>query len=135
VPAHRIVIGHSCGTGDFSYHTVIARGGSYLGFDRFGLELLHPDRLRLAALIGLLGIGFERQIVLSHDTVWCWRGRAPKLPAELLPHWKPTYVFETIVPRLRAAGVADAKIRTMLEENPRRYFRGEPAAEAISASG
>ena len=26
-------------------------------------------------LIGLLGIGFHNQIVLSHDSVWCWRGR------------------------------------------------------------
>jgi len=135
VPAHAIVIGHSCGASDVHYHLEMLDRGATLGFDRFGLEILHPDRERLAVLIGLLGLGFERQLVLSHDTVWCWRGRAPKLPAELLPHWKPTYVFETIVPRLRAAGVADAKIRTMLEENPRRYFRGEPAAEAISASG
>jgi phosphotriesterase-related protein len=59
--------------------------------------------------------------------VWCWRGRAPKLPPDLLPFWKPTYVFETIVPRLREAGVSDEKIRTMLVENPRRYFAGEAA--------
>ena len=38
---------------------------------------------RLAVLIGLLGVGFERQLVLSHDTVWCWRGRAPTLPPSL----------------------------------------------------
>jgi phosphotriesterase-related protein len=83
-----------------------------------------PDRERLAVLIGLLGIGFERQLVLSHDTVWCWRGRAPKLPPDLLPLWKPTYVFETIVPKLKEAGVSQAKIETMLVENPRRYFAG-----------
>src|SRR5205085_4995339 len=56
--------------------------GAYLGFDRFWLELLHPDRARQAALIALLGVGFERQIVLSHDTVWCWRGRAPGVRSE-----------------------------------------------------
>ena len=38
VPAHRIVIGHSCGTSDHDYHMGIARSGSYLGFDRFGLS-------------------------------------------------------------------------------------------------
>ncbi len=73
---------------------------------------------------GLLGVGFERQLVLSHDTVWCWRGRAPTLPPGALPDWQPTYVLKTIVPRLRDAGVAEAKIRTMLVENPRRYFAG-----------
>lgn len=128
VAPHAIVIGHSCGASDVHYHLQMLDRGAVLGFDRFGLELLHPDRERLAVLIGLLGLGFERQLVLSHDTVWCWRGRPPKLPPDLLPLWKPTYVFETIVPRLRAAGVSEEKIRTMLVENPRRYFAGEPAA-------
>jgi phosphotriesterase-related protein len=119
-----VVIGHSCGASDVHYHLTMLDRGAVLGFDRFGLEILHPDRERLAILIGLLGLGFERQLVLSHDTVWCWRGRAPTLPPELEQRWKPTYVFETIVPRLRSAGVADEKIATMLVENPRRYFAG-----------
>jgi phosphotriesterase-related protein len=125
VDPRAVVIGHSCGASDVHYHLQMLDRGAVLGFDRFGLEILHPDRERLAVLIGLLGIGFERQLVLSHDTVWCWRGRAPKLPPELLPHWKPTYVFESIVPALRSAGVPEGKIRTMLVDNPRRYFTGE----------
>jgi len=124
VAPHAVVIGHSCGASDVHYHLDMLDRGATLGFDRFGLEILHPDRERLAVLIGLLGIGFERQLVLSHDTVWCWRGRAPKLPPDLLPLWKPTYVFETIVPKLREAGVSQEKISTMLVENPRRYFAG-----------
>ena len=127
VAPHAIIVGHSCGSTDVRYHLAMLDRGAVLGFDRFGLEMLHPDRERLAVLIGLLGVGFEHQLVLSHDTVWCWRGRAPNLPPELLPHWKPTYVFETIVPRLRAAGVAEAKIQAMLVDNPCRYFAGEPA--------
>jgi phosphotriesterase-related protein len=124
VDPRAVVVGHSCGQSDVHYHLDMLDRGATLGFDRFGLEILHPDRERLAVLIGLLGIGFERQLVLSHDTVWCWRGRAPKLPPDLLPLWKPTYVFETIVPTLREAGVSQAKIETMLVENPRRYFAG-----------
>jgi len=128
VAPHAVVIGHSCGASDVHYHLDMLDRGATLGFDRFGLEILHPDRERLAVLIGLLGIGFERQLVLSHDTVWCWRGRAPKLPPDLLPLWKPTYVFETIVPKLKEAGVSAQKIDTMLVENPRRYFAGEAIA-------
>jgi phosphotriesterase-related protein len=124
VDPRAVVVGHSCGQSDVHYHLDMLDRGATLGFDRFGLEILHPDRERLAVLIGLLGIGFERQLVLSHDTVWCWRGRAPKLPPDLLPLWKPTYVFETIVPKLREAGVSAEKISTMLVENPRRYFAG-----------
>ena len=117
-----IVVGHSCGASDVSYHLRMLDRGAYLGFDRFGLEMLHPDRERLAVLIGLLGLGFERQLVLSHDTVWCWRGRELKLPAETLARWQPTYVLREILPKLRAAGVAEEKIQAMLVDNPRRYF-------------
>jgi phosphotriesterase-related protein len=125
VDPRRVIIGHSCGSADLRYHTDLLDRGAYLGFDRFGLELLHPDRLRLAALIGLLGIGFERQIVLSHDTVWCWRGRPLPVPAEqLAPLWDPRHVLQHIVPALREAGVRQEKIDAMLVANPRRYFEG-----------
>jgi len=119
----RVVIGHSCGSADLRYHLDLLDRGAYLGFDRFGLEILQPDRLRLAALIGLLGIGFERQIVLSHDTVWCWRGRPLPVPAaQMAPLWDPRHVLQHIVPALRDAGVGQDKIDAMLVENPRRYF-------------
>jgi phosphotriesterase-related protein len=122
VPPNAIVVGHCCGSSNLDYHLTMLDRGAYLGFDRFGLEILHPDRARLAALIGLLGVGFERQIVLSHDTVWCWRGRAPLVDASVLGDWHPTHIFRKIIPRLREAGVPQAKIDTMLIENPRRYF-------------
>jgi len=89
--------------------------------------MLHPDRARTAALIGLLGVGFERQIVLSHDTVWCWRGRAPVVPAGAMADWQPTHLFRKVIPRLREAGVSPAKIDTMLIENPRRFFADDLA--------
>jgi phosphotriesterase-related protein len=117
-----VIVGHSCGSSNLDYHLALLDRGTTLGFDRFGLELLHPDRARLGALLGLLGLGFERQIVLSHDTVWCWRGRAPILPPEVLADWEPTHLFRTIIPQLREAGVPSHKIDTMLVENPRRYF-------------
>jgi len=122
VPPSSIVIGHSCGSSNLDYHLALLDRGAYLGFDRFGLELLHPDRARKAALIGLLGVGFERQIVLSHDTVWCWRGRAPAVPASVVGDWQPTHLFRKIIPHLREAGVSQTKIDVMLVENPRRYF-------------
>jgi len=122
VSPQRIVVGHSCGSADLRYHTDMLDRGAYLGFDRFGLEIAQPDRLRLAALIGLLGIGFDKQIVLSHDSVWCWRGRPFDLPEHILPKWRPTHLFEEIVPALRGAGVPQEKIDNLLVHNPRRYF-------------
>lgn len=122
VDLHRVIIGHSCGSADLRYHVDMLDRGCYLGFDRLGLDILHPDRLRKAALIGLLGIGFENRIVLSHDTVWCSRGRPLPFASDVIPNWHPTHVFKNIVPALRQAGVAQEKINTMLVDNPRRFF-------------
>ena len=125
VDLQRVIIGHSCGSADLGYHRDMLGRGCFLGFDRFGLDFLHPDQLRLAALIGLLGVGYEKQIVLSHDSVWCWLGRGLDLPpetAKLVENWKPTHVFRNIVPALKRAGVSEEKIRAMLVDNPRRYF-------------
>ncbi len=35
----KVVIGHSCGSSDLRYHTDMLDRGTYLGFDRFGLDL------------------------------------------------------------------------------------------------
>ena len=129
VPAHRIIIGHSCGTSDHDYHMRIARNGSYLGFDRFGLDILRPDEERVKALAALLRAGVGAQLVVSHDSVWCWRGAplpAPEIQIQLEKVWNPTHFLTRIAPRLRDQGVDEAEIEALLVDNPRRFFAGEP---------
>jgi phosphotriesterase-related protein len=130
VPAHRVVIGHSCGTSDHAYHRRIAAGGSYLGFDRFGLEILHPDAERVAALLRLIAAGAGDRVVVSHDSVWCWRGEP--LPRAMLAQaseaWNPTHFSRRIAPRLRDGGATDAQIEALLVDNPRRFFAGAALA-------
>ncbi len=127
VPANRIVIGHSCGTSDGEYHLTIARGGSYLGFDRFGLDMLHPDEERIRSLVRLLRAGAGDRVVVSHDSVWCWRGEpAPRAVLEALTEtWNPGHFTLRIAPRLRAEGIAEEAIEALLVDNPRRFFAGE----------
>ncbi len=128
VPAHRIIIGHSCGTDDHDYHMAIARGGSYLGFDRFGIEVLFPDEKRVAALARLIHAGAGDRVVVSHDSVWCWRGEP--LPAALIAAnpdlFDPTHFSRRIVPKLVEAGVGADQIESILSDNPRRFFAGAP---------
>jgi phosphotriesterase-related protein len=128
VPADRIVIGHSCGTSDHAYHMRIATGGSYLGFDRFGLEILRPDAERVAALLRVLAAGAGDRVVVSHDSVWCWRGEP--VPREVLAQateiWHPTHFSRRIVPRLLEGGASEAQVEALLVDNPRRFFAGEP---------
>jgi phosphotriesterase-related protein len=127
VPAHRIVIGHSCGTDDHAYHMTLARGGSYLGFDRFGIDALFPDAKRVASLVKLIRAGAGDRVVVSHDSVWCWKGepipfeRMSALSAEA---FDPTFFSRKIIPRLREEGIAEEAIEALLVANPRRYFEG-----------
>ncbi len=128
VPAHRIIVGHSCGSDDHDYHMKIVRGGSYLGFDRFGLEVLHPDESRIASLLKLVKKGAASRVVVSHDSVWCWRGMPipnTEAFAEMLAVWTPSHFFEHIVPKLKAGGASDADVEAMLVDNPRRFFAGD----------
>jgi phosphotriesterase-related protein len=131
VPAHRIVIGHSCGSSDHAYHMRIARGGSYLGFDRFGLDVLHPDAERVSSLLALIRAGAGDRVVVSHDSVWCWRGQPipPEILAELMKVWNPSHFSTRIVPRLKDGGASDADIDRLLVQNPRRFFEGGDLAK------
>ncbi len=132
VPAHRIIIGHSCGSTDHDYHMRLLERGSYLGFDRFGLDVVAPDEQRVTSLIALLRQHREKQIVVSHDSVWCTRGQP--FPEELVAMidpdilFNPTHFHRHIIPQLLAAGVSREQIDTMLIDNPRRFFSGEPCA-------
>ena len=124
----RVIIGHSCGTADLAYHLSLLDRGVFLGFDRFGMETVFPDRLRIAALAGLLSIGYSRQIVLSHDHVGSFLGRSTFRTPESqqgLTKWSYTHLFKDILPKLRSIGVNELQIQTMLVENPRRFFGGQ----------
>jgi phosphotriesterase-related protein len=123
----RVIIGHACGTADLRYHLSILDRDAFLGFDRFGLETIFPDRLRIASLAGLLAIGHAKQIVLSHDFVGAFLGRSPRRTPEneqALAPWSYTHLFKTVLPKLRTIGVSEAQIQTMLVDNPRRFFEG-----------
>jgi phosphotriesterase-related protein len=121
VPAHRIIIGHCCGTDDHAYHRRIAEGGAYLGFDRFGLEQIQSDDVRIAGMHKLVADSFEQQMVVSHDCAFCQRGQL--FPGEGL-YTNPMHYSLVIVPRLSALGVERATLDMILTDNPRRYFSG-----------
>jgi len=125
VPAHRIIIGHSCLATDFAYHQSILAGGSYLGFDRFGMPGM-ADEQRADALLRLLKAGYASRLVVSHDSVWHWVG-GPRMGAGSCRYWKPTNFFERVIPLLKQGGATEAQVAMLLDENPRRFFAGEPA--------
>jgi phosphotriesterase-related protein len=129
VEPQRIVIGHSCGTSDHDYHLGIAEAGSYLGFDRFGLEMIHPDADRAKSVVKLIQAGFGDRVVVSHDSVWCWRGSpipSLEIQRQMEKIWNPTHFLKRVVPMLRDEGATDEQIEALLVDNPRRFFAGDP---------
>lgn len=137
VPPHRLLVGHSDGIDDPAYHRDIVERGSYIGFDRLGITVILPDEVRVKNIARLVADGFGHRVCLSHDSnCGAWLGRPvfgpntvidPAILPTILPHWTPTHLFERVIPMLRDAGVPDEAIRTMTDENPARWFRGDPA--------
>ncbi|MCC6850122.1 MAG: phosphotriesterase [Deltaproteobacteria bacterium] len=128
VPAGRLVVGHSDGIDDHAYHRSLAERGAFVGFDRFGIALIVSDEVRVENVLKLARAGFTRNILLSHDSISCWQGRPVPFANRhedvlaMLPDWRPTTILKKIVPQLRAGGLGDDDIATMLVDNPRRLF-------------
>jgi phosphotriesterase-related protein len=93
VPAHRIVIGHSCGRATPPITPRSRAAGPTSASTAFGLDMIQPDTERVASLARLIAGGFGRQIVVSHDSVWCWNGQpAPREALEQMEKiWNPTH--------------------------------------------
>jgi phosphotriesterase-related protein len=133
----KCLIGHSCFNHNLQYHVSIMKEGGMVGFDRFGLERLADDRLRLATLAGLLHLGYSNQLIVSCDSVAIYQGRAP-LDGPDVRNWKPSYIFYGVIPTLKEWGVKSSDIENMLRHNPRRLFalthtQEESTAKAASA--
>jgi len=137
VPAHRCLIGHCCGNSNPDYHRRVVDGGSYIGFDRIGLLRYQPDEIRADNLVKLVRSGHRSRIMMSQDRHCGWLGKFARQisPAEQVQidalrakgNWPPpyTYLFTDFVPMLRARGLTDTEIFSMLDDNPRRFFGGE----------
>lgn len=126
VPLDRVVIGHSGDSTDLGYLRELADNGSYLGFDRFGMEHVAADDDRIRTLLLLLDEGYADRIVLSHDAAFFSRVTPPSWRARDVPHWHMEGIHTRVLPRLRESGVDDATIDRMLIDNPRRVLAGAP---------
>jgi len=128
VSAERLVVGHSDGIDDHEYHRALAERGAFVGFDRFGISILIPDEVRVKNVVALARAGHTRRIMMSHDSIVCWQGRPVPFANSyddvlaMMPQWRPTFIFEHVVPQLREAGLTSEDIDTILVDNPRRLF-------------
>ncbi|MFC7063267.1 phosphotriesterase family protein [Halobacillus seohaensis] len=125
----KIVIGHMCGSTDINQHLQVLHKGVYIALDRWGLQgaVGAPmDEERMGVLSGLIGLGYEKQIFLSHDTVNVWWGREPVMPdqlASLLQNWRPDHLFRNVLPSLLERGaITEGHITQMFQANSAKLF-------------
>jgi phosphotriesterase-related protein len=119
VDPSRIAISHMDTNASLDYQLEVARRGAFLSFDRINNPDQLPDQVRLELVLHLLDKGYVRQLLLCHDTA---------RRSQLVRHGGRGYahMVTRFVPRLRERGVDEGSIRTMTEENPRRFFAFAP---------
>ena len=116
----RVQIGH-CDTYPADELLPLLESGVFVAFDqvvytgKIGLEE------RAATLASLLADGWARQLTLSHDQIGILGGRQVPLAAETRSF---TYIWDVLLPRLRARGVAAHTLETVMIDNPRRLLGG-----------
>ncbi|MEU6374400.1 phosphotriesterase-related protein [Streptomyces sp. NPDC046909] len=122
VDLSRVVIGHSGDSDDLGYLRELLDAGSFLGMDRFGMEFIAPLDQRVETVARLVRLGYAGQLVLSHDCP-CFLDYLTTDQRELVaPSWEYTHIHDDVLPALRKAEVSDEDLRTMLVDNPRRFF-------------
>jgi predicted metal-dependent phosphotriesterase family hydrolase len=115
----RVVIGHADSHPDVHYHLAIAERGASVEFDFLGMSFTplerHGEGRVVESICELLARGHVERILLSQDV--CHDSQLTRYGGHGY-----TYLAETFLPRLRAAGVSDDEIRTITIDNPRRLL-------------
>ncbi len=115
----RVVIGHADSNPSLDYHLAIVERGATVEFDFLGMSFTPLERHGEGRLVDnireLLGRGHVERILLSQDV--CHDSQLRRYGGNGY-----TYLADAFLPRLRAAGVSDAEIRTITVDNPRRLL-------------
>ena len=123
----RVVIGHCGDSTDVDYLQEIIGNGSFIGMDRFGLDLMLPFEDRVDTVARMCERGHADKMVLSHDAS-CFIDWLPEdLVPVAVPNWHYLHIHNDVIPALKKRGVTDGQLTTMLVDNPRRVFEHEGA--------
>jgi len=126
VAPERIVMNHIDEANDLDYALRLVELGciveydtfgheEYLDFVSWGIPCEPRDTERVDGVASLCRAGYATQITISQDVFWKSRLRA-------YGGFGYDHILVTVVPMLRAAGVNEEQIRTMLVETPRRLL-------------
>ena len=122
VDLSRVIIGHSGDTTYIPYLEELVSNGSYVGMDRFGLDIIVSFEDRVATVAALCERGHAGRIVLSQDACCHTDEAPPELLEMIVPNWHYLHIGTDVLPALRRSGVTEQQIDQMLVKNPRAIF-------------
>ncbi len=115
----RVVIGHADSYPVLDHYLAIIERGASIEFDFLGMSFTpterHGEGRVVELLCELLARGHAERILLSQDI--CHDSQLKRYEGNGY-----TYLSETFIPRLQAAGASDAEVETMTVANPRRLL-------------
>ena len=125
----KVQIAHTGDTDDLDYIERVLETGAWIGMDRYGIEMYLPIDRRNATVLALLERGYADRMFLSADSCASIDWFPEEIEQQLLEQgavkdWNTTLIHDQVIPTLRAGGMTDAQLTTMLEENPRRWLGG-----------
>jgi len=120
----RVVIGHSGDSEDLDYLQELIGNGSYIGMDRFGVDVFLPFEDRVNTVARMCERGHANKMVLSHDAA-CFMDWVPEELLPALPNWHYLHIHNDVIPALKDRGVTDEQLKTMLVDNPRKIFENQ----------
>jgi phosphotriesterase-related protein len=118
----RVIIGHSGDSTDIDYLEELIANGSYIGMDRFGIDVILPFEDRVDTVARMCERGHADKMVLSHDANCYFDALPEDLLAVAAPNWHYLHIHHDVIPALKERGVTEEQVRTMLVDNPRKIF-------------
>jgi phosphotriesterase-related protein len=123
----KVQIAHTGDSDDLDYIERVLETGAWIGMDRYGIEMYLPTERRNATVLALLERGYADRMFLSADSCasidWFSDEAAEQLlEAGAVKDWNTTLIHDQVLPTLRAGGMTDAQVKTILEDNPRRWL-------------
>lgn len=106
---------HTQAEPDFDLHLEMAKRGVWIEYDWIGSQDAVADAAYLDHIRRLLDAGHGR-ILLSHDRGWFDPGNRQRVPQPF------TYLSETFIPKLLAAGIDETTVRRLTHANPFEAF-------------
>ena len=102
------------------YAASILGRGANVSFDRIGFRIFFPDEHWIELVLWALGAGYREQILLSHDASVFAFGLEAASGENVMDDY--TYIPRVFLPKLRAAGVDETTLETILAANPQRVL-------------